>query len=120
MADPTPVVSLDLALAHLREDAGAADALIQLYISAAVQATSNFLNRTIYGSDEDMEAAIEAGAAGADPVVADDAIRAAILLTLGKLYAYREDAVVGTTKSVMDLPGGSKLLLFPYRTGMGV
>ncbi|MEK6386823.1 MAG: head-tail connector protein [Paraburkholderia tropica] len=120
MADVTPVISMELALAHLREDAGVADALIQTYVNAATKSAATFLNRSVYGSDEDMQAAIDAETAGDDPIVADDVIRAAILLTLGKLYAYREDVVAGTSTSVMELPGGAKALLFPYRTGLGV
>lgn len=120
MAGLTPIVSLEQALAHLREDAGVADDLIGIYINAATQAAADNLDRQIFANDEEMQAAITAGTAGDDPIVANDVIRAAILLTLGKLYAYREDVVAGTSTSVMELPGGAKALLFPYRTGLGV
>jgi hypothetical protein len=120
MADPTPIISTEQALAHLRVDAGTEDAIIALYISAAVQSASDFLNRQIYENADDMAAAVLAGTAGDDPIVINDAVRAAILLILGKLHAYREDVVVGTASSVMELPAGSKQLLFPYRTGLGV
>jgi len=120
MADPTPIISTAQALAHLREDAGVADDLIGLYVSAAVQSASDYLDRKIYATTEDMAAAVLAGTAGDDPIVINDAVRAAILLILGKLYAYREDVVVGTSSSVMELPAGSKQLLFPYRAGLGV
>ncbi|GGD63418.1 head-tail connector protein [Caballeronia grimmiae] len=120
MADATPIISTDQALAHLRVDAGADDAIIALYVSAAVQSASDFLNRQIYANADDMAAAVLAGTAGDDPIVINDAVRAAILLILGKLYAYREDVVVGTSSSVMELPAGSKQLLFPYRAGLGV
>ncbi|WP_186137960.1 head-tail connector protein [Burkholderia gladioli] len=120
MADPTPIVSTDQALAHLRADAGAEDALIELYLGAAVQAAEDFLDRKMYATADDMAAAVLAGTAGDDPIVANDAMRAAILLILGKLYAYREDVVAGTSTSVMSLPGGATTLLFPYRSGLGV
>ena len=42
-----------------------------------------------------------------------EAVRAAILLTLGHLYEHREDVVVGP--SANELPRGAEALLFPYR-----
>ena len=48
-----------------------------------------------------------------DGIVINDSITAAILLTLGTLYAQREDAVIGL--SVTQLPGGVDALLQPYR-----
>ncbi|VVE87563.1 head-tail connector protein [Pandoraea bronchicola] len=120
MAESTPIVSLQLALTHLREDGGVADDLIKLYIGAATQAAVDFLDRQLYADDGEMQDAISNGTAGFNPLVANDAVRAAILLTVGKLYAYREDVVAGTSTSVMELPGGAKALLFPYRTGLGV
>ncbi|SAK65437.1 hypothetical protein AWB80_03073 [Caballeronia pedi] len=120
MADPTPIITTEQALAHLREDAGVADDLIALYIGAAIQSASDYLDRKIYATTEDMAAAVLADTAGDDPIVVNDAVRAAILLILGKLYAFREDVVVGTSSSVMELPTGSKQLLFPYRAGLGV
>lgn len=120
MADSTPIVSLQLALTHLREDGGVADDLIKIYIGAATQAAVDYLDRMLYVDDEEMQDAISEGTAGSSPLVANDAIRAAILLTVGKLYAYREDVVVATSTSVLELPGGAKQLLFPYRVGLGV
>ncbi|AIP65334.1 MULTISPECIES: head-tail connector protein [pseudomallei group] len=120
MKGQTPIVSLELALAHLREDEGVADDLIRIYINAATQSASDYIDRKIYANDEEMQAAIAEQTTDDDPVVANDVIRTAILLTIGKLYAYREDVVAGTSASVMELPSGAKALLFPYRTGLGV
>jgi len=120
MAGPTPIISQDQSLAHLRVDAGTDDAMIALYVSAAVQSASNFMNRQVYATADDMAAAVLAGTAGDDPIIADDAIRAAILLILGKLYSNREDVVTGTGRTVQLLPDGSRYLLQPYRVGMGV
>jgi len=54
-------------------------------------------------------------------VVLNKSITAACLLTLGHLWANREDAVTGiNTSSVIDLPHGSRSLLFPYRVDLGV
>lgn len=63
----------------------------------------------------DARAAIEMVARG---IVINDAIRAACLLSLGHLYANREDVVTGTITA--ELPMGSRWLLGPYRTGLGV
>lgn len=48
-----------------------------------------------------------------DGIVINDAITAAILLTLGTLYESRSDAVIGL--SVSQLPGGVDALLQPFR-----
>ncbi|MDR5761952.1 head-tail connector protein [Caballeronia sp. LZ035] len=120
MADPTPIITTEQALAHLRADAGVEDDLIALYVSAAVQSASDYLDRKIYATAQDMAAAVLDDTAGDDPMVINDTVRAAILLILGQMYAYREDVVVGTSSSVMPLPIGSRQLLFPYRAGLGV
>ncbi|MCY0385652.1 head-tail connector protein [Robbsia sp. Bb-Pol-6] len=112
------VISPEIAAAHLRAEEGDDADLVTLYVSAAVRSAADFLNREIYADTDDMAAAIVAGTAGSDPIVVNDAIRAAILLILGRLYANREDTVVGAT--VFDLPTGSKQLLYPYRVGLGV
>ncbi|BBP95961.1 hypothetical protein BSFA1_10900 [Burkholderia sp. SFA1] len=114
------LIPIDTALAHLREDAGVADSLVALYLSAAIQSACDYLNRQVFATAEDMAAAVLAGTAGTDPIVINDAIRAAILLILGRLYAFREDVVAGTASSVVELPAGSKQLLQPHRTGLGV
>lgn len=51
-------------------------------------------------------------------MVVNDAIRAAVLLICGHLYANREDVVTGV--SVAQMPMGSQYLLHPYRVGLGV
>lgn len=48
-----------------------------------------------------------------DGIVVNDQIKAAVLLTVGHLYANREDAVVGA--SVSALPHGADCLLQPYK-----
>jgi hypothetical protein len=108
----TPAQALD----HLR--ASEADAsMILLYTGAAEQAAMNFINRKVFQDAETLADAVLAGTGGTLPIVADDAIRAAILLTLGHLYANREDSIVGV--SAIELPMGSQWLLAPYRSGMG-
>lgn len=48
-----------------------------------------------------------------DGIVVNDPIKAAVLLTVGHLYAHREDAVVGA--SVAALPNGADYLLQPFK-----
>ena len=48
-----------------------------------------------------------------DGIVVNDQIKAAVLLTVGSLYAQREDVVVGA--SVAALPDGADYLLQPYK-----
>ena len=54
-ADLIPVAT---ALAHLREDAGVADDLVALYLSAAIRTASEYLNRELFANAEDMAAAV--------------------------------------------------------------
>ena len=54
----------------------------------------------------------------AQGMVINPAIQAACLLTLGHLYANREDVVVGTITA--EMPKGATALLTPYRVGWGV
>jgi len=51
-------------------------------------------------------------------IVINDQIKAAVLLTLGHLYANREDVVTGVT--VTEMPLGAKNLLRPLRVIPGV
>ena len=48
-----------------------------------------------------------------DGIVVNDQIKAAVLLTVGHLYANREDVVTGA--SVAALPNGADYLLQPYK-----
>ena len=48
-----------------------------------------------------------------DGIVVNDQIKASVLLTVGHLYAHREDAVVGA--SVSALPNGADYLLQPFK-----
>jgi Phage gp6-like head-tail connector protein len=120
MADPTPIITTEMALAHLREDACVADDLIALYLGAAIRAAQNYCNRQFFATSDDMAAAVLAATAGDDPTIVTDDVRAAILLILGKLYGNREDVVVGTGRTVQKLPDGAQYLLQPYRVGLGV
>lgn len=112
-----PLVDLEIAAHHLRIDAGTVDPLVPLYLGAAEESAQEYLNRRVYATADEMAAAVLAGSAGADPMMVNDAIRAAVLLILGHLYTNRED--VGTV-ALAALPRGSRDLLTPYRVGWGV
>lgn len=113
------IVSLPIALKHLRVEPDSDDVdLIQVYLVAAIQSACEFMNRQVFEDKAALDAAVAAGVAGADPMVAIDAIRAAVLLILGMLYENREDVVIGV--SAENLPRGSRALLQPYRVQMGV
>lgn len=111
------LVSIDTALAHVRAEAYAEDDLIELYVGAAEQAAVDYLNRQVFATKAEMEAAVTAGTAGKEPMVVNRAIEAAILLTLGHLYANREQTVIGAT--VAELPFGPRALLRPHRLHPG-
>lgn len=49
-------------------------------------------------------------------IVADDAVLAAVRLTLGHLWANREDVVIGAT--AVEIPAGARALLRPKRRVM--
>ncbi|QIL69568.1 phage gp6-like head-tail connector protein [Diaphorobacter sp. HDW4B] len=107
------LVTLDEAIAHLRVEAGPEDNLITLYALAAEQSAMDYLNRQVFADQDVLEDAATVGGAGANPLVVNYAIKAAILLTLGHLYANREDVVAGQT--VAQLPFGARSLLRPHR-----
>lgn len=106
------ILSLGQIKSHLRVIDTDEDAQIELYMGAAQQAASDFLNRAIYSDQVAMDAA-----ADTTGVIANDAINAAVLLIIGKLYAFREDVA---QTNIGNLPDGSRALLMPYRTGLGV
>ena len=111
----TAIVTLEQAKKHLREDGADRDDDITLKLSGAVQVALNYICRPLFADQAAFDAASAADQAAG--VIADDAIRAAILLILGHLDANREDVITGTIAT--DIPLGSRSLLAPYRA-MGV
>lgn len=114
-----PLVSLELARSHCKTD-GDDDALLSVYLAAAEAHAQEVLNRRVFASAEEMAEAVLDGAAGADPMVVNDAIRAAILLLTGHFYRNREDVVGGRGAAAVQLPMGAVHLLWPYRVSLGV
>lgn len=111
------LITIEQARQHCRADS-ADDAMLELYGGAAEEAAQEFMNRKVFPDAASMAAAVLAGTAGCDPMVVTDAIRAAVLLTLGHLYANRENVVTGTI--VSEMKEGTRSLLWPYRIGLGV
>ena len=114
-----PLLTLDQAREHLRAQASDDDADLALKINAAELLAQEYVCRQIFATQAEMDAAVLAGTAGSTPpMVCNDLVRAAMLLTIGHLYANREEVVTGPAPT--QLPMGSRILLAPYRKGMGV
>lgn len=98
----------------------------RLSLDASLQAAfliENYGDRCMAESDARSrhEESLRAAAMIARGIVLNKSITAACLLTLGHLWANREDAVTGiNTSSVIELPHGSRSLLVPYRVDLGV
>lgn len=110
------LVTIDQARAHVHAFPHD-DSQLELYVGAAEQAAQDFLNRRVYADADALAEAVLDGSAGCDPMVVNDAIKAAILLLTGHLFRNRE-AVTG--ESVNELPLGVHALLWPHRVGLGV
>ena len=94
---------LDTAIAAYESAIAAAEALADETAKAAsIQTAGNGLLRAKVAHRHAM-----------DGMVVNEAIKAAVLLIVGSLYAQREDVVVGM--SVEQLPNGAEWLLAPYR-----
>ncbi|MCZ2897305.1 head-tail connector protein [Burkholderia thailandensis] len=111
------LVSLELAIGFVRADAGMEDEVIQACLDGAAQSAIDYLNRKVYESQAALDAAIEAGTAGENPMVVNAAIRAAILKSTAELYKNREDTAPG---AVVELPFNARTLLRPHRIVPGV
>lgn len=109
------LVTLEEARAHVHSFPHD-DSQLELYVGAAEQAAQDFLNRRVYADADALAEAVLDGSAGCDPMVVNDAIKAAILLLTGHLFRNRE-AVTG--ESVNELPLGVHALLWPHRVGLG-
>ncbi|WP_430228004.1 head-tail connector protein [Paraburkholderia tropica] len=111
------IVELSLALGFLRQDAGVEDDVVQALLDGATQSAIDYLNRQVFETQADLDAAVADGAAGDNPMVVNAAIKAAILKTTAELYANREDTAIGT---VAELPFNARTLLRPHRIVPGL
>lgn len=103
------MLSIDVVKTHLRVDFDDEDELILLYINASVDYAESFLDRKLIKSENERK--------NTDDLVINESIKAALLLTIGTLYANREQEITGSTS---ELKFGAKALLQPYRTKLGV
>lgn len=94
----TAIVSLEEARAHVRAEGQEDDAMLQIYIDAAIDRVIQFIGRPIPESEP----------AG---------IKAAVLLYVGDLYEHREAQVAGNPITANPT---ADALLWPYRTGLGI
>lgn len=111
------VIDIEKAMKHCRALEDDRD-LVQTYLDAAEDHAAQYLGRRFFEDQQALDDAVAAGNAGDNPIVINRSIEAACLLILGRLYANREDVVIGVM--VSDLPRGSDHLLHPYRIGLGV
>lgn len=87
--------------------------MVAFYLDAAIDVAQDYLGRRVFSDQGELDAAVAAGTAGNDPMVATYAIKAAMLLICGHLFANREDVVVGL--QAYAVPMGSCDLLRPHR-----
>lgn len=94
-----PLISLEQAKAHLRVDHDDDDILIQLYMDGAHARALDYCNRCDWPEGDRSRSAF----------------RAAVLLILGDLYAFRETAQVGSVSSEIRMNPAASALIDPYR-----
>lgn len=94
----TTIVTLAEARAHVRAEGQDDDAMLQLYVDAAVDRVTKFIAQDI-------------------PTPVPASIKAAVLLYVGDLYEHREAQFIGTIQS--ENPSADALL-WPYRKGLGI
>jgi uncharacterized phage protein (predicted DNA packaging) len=104
------MIELGVVKQHLRVEGDHEDALVEVYLAAAVDAAERYIGRKLYVDQvpEDEEQGL----------VITPSITAAILLITGHLYENREEVIAGTTAT--RLPMASESLLWPYRLDIGL
>ena len=112
-----PILTTEQAIEHCRADEADAT-MVGLYLGAATDAAQDYLGRKLFADKAELDAAVQAGHAGEMPMIATYAVKAAILLICGHLFANREDVVTGLQSYAM--PMGSRDLLRPHRKVQGL
>lgn len=113
------LVSLDEARFHLRVEPDYPAEQIALYLAAAEEAAEQFLNRRVFASQPELDAAVAADPdlVGGYPMVLTTGIKVAVLLIAGHLHANRENT---SATKLEAIPMGAHSFLWPYRKGLGV
>lgn len=105
------ITTLAQAKLHLRVDHNDEDTLIQIYLDGCEKAVSMYLNRNLYETSAGSDL---------DGLVMNSAVKSAILLQVGNLYANREASIQPIRSAIVELPYGVKWLLDPFRINMGM
>lgn len=92
------------------------DYVLEQLLPAAWESCAAFCNRQVFATSEDMEAVPE-DERGCYPLVARAAFRQAVLLTLGHFWRNREALA---DDKLVEMPLGSRSLLWPLRASLGV
>ena len=88
------------------------DTLLQLYVDGAEQRAASYLNRPLTEVLDPI-----APPDVADPVGWSSAVRTGILYYVADVVAQRENIVIGTISSNLEM---AERILYPYRVGLGV
>jgi hypothetical protein len=91
------IVSVALALSMIRQDAGVEDDLVGVLLAGATESVIGYLNRDVYETQDDLDAAVTAGIATANAMVATDLIRAAALKQFYEIYTNRGNTAFSTS-----------------------
>lgn len=113
-----PILTTEQAIEHCRADPEADATMVALYLGAATDVAQEYIKRKLFADQAELDAAVAAETAGESPLVATYAVKAAILLICGHLFANREDVVTGAQS--FALPMGAHDLLRPYRLSFGL
>jgi hypothetical protein len=104
----TDIVTLSEVKSHLRIAFTSDDSLLAIYMGAAQEYITNFLNQEIPGLSD-------------SPVFVPYSIRSAALLIIGDLYENREGAVMVLSGGAGIIPNPAvNNLLYPYRVEIGI
>lgn len=101
------MIDLDLVKNHLQVVGADHDAIIELYVAAAVDTAEQYLNRKLYAVGETVPDSDPTG------ITIPPAVVSAVLLIVGQLFEFRENVVSGTI--VTQVPLGAERLMWPYR-----
>lgn len=108
------------AVATVPDELAAADTAYEAAIAAADELDGSTRCAMREAATATLQAAVTSAQETLAGMVANDAIRSAVLLILGHLYRNREDVQTGQGAAAVELPMGAHALLWPYRRGLGV
>lgn len=107
------MLALDRVKLHVRIDGDTGeDDLLTAYTEAAWEAVSNFVDRPLYATAEDLAAEPEPSP---HAMVVTRGLEHAMLLLIGYWYAHREAVGVGAGAAAAEMPMAARFLMLPYR-----